>query len=153
MLIGPALGGRILRQWIEHESRFAIPVETSISGYAKSLMHSMTTATWPKSRHLVHMVSNTCSASEVTSLLRRYFGHLVNAPPPDRLNKRIDLISLFDLPTICDRRQSRPKSNPPLQKSSAIPASPRPSDPRLMYSPVLAPTTRLKALLNAASDS
>src|SRR3984885_7732922 len=48
------------------------------------------------------------------------------------------------------RRQSQ---NPPLQKSSAIPALPWPSRPRLRYSPGLAPTTRLKALLNAASDS
>ena len=48
----------------------------------------------------------------------------------------------------------RPKSqNPPLQKSSAVPALPRPSKPRLRYSPGLAPTTRLNALLNAASDS
>jgi hypothetical protein len=43
--------------------------------------------------------------------------------------------------------------NSPLQKSSAIPALPRPSTPRLWYSPGLAPTTRLNALLNAASDS
>ena len=48
------------------------------------------------------------------------------------------------------RRQSQ---NPPLQKSSAIPALPWPSKPRLRYSPGLAPTTRLNALLNAASDS
>ena len=48
------------------------------------------------------------------------------------------------------RRQSQ---NPPLQKSSAVPALPWPSKPRLRYSPGLAPTTRLNALLNAASDS
>src|ERR1700683_4147045 len=48
------------------------------------------------------------------------------------------------------RRQSQ---NPPLQKSSAILALPWPSKPRLRYSPGLAPTTRLNALLNAASDS
>src|SRR6266702_1468556 len=48
------------------------------------------------------------------------------------------------------RRQSQ---NPPLQKSSAIPALPWPSKPRLRYPPGLAPTTRLNALLNAASDS
>src|SRR6266702_1468471 len=48
------------------------------------------------------------------------------------------------------RRQSQ---NPPLQKSSAIPALPWPSKPRLRYPPGLAPTTRLKALLHAASDS
>jgi hypothetical protein len=48
------------------------------------------------------------------------------------------------------RRQSQ---NPPLQKSSAVPALPRSSKPRLRYSPGLAPTTRLNALLNAASDS
>jgi hypothetical protein len=48
------------------------------------------------------------------------------------------------------RRQSQ---NPPLQKSSAIPALPWPSKSRLRYSPGLAPTTRLNALLNAASDS
>jgi hypothetical protein len=43
--------------------------------------------------------------------------------------------------------------NPPLQKSSAIPALPWPSKLRLRYSPGFAPTTRLNALLNAASDS
>jgi hypothetical protein len=48
------------------------------------------------------------------------------------------------------RRQSQ---NPPLQNSSAIPALPWPLRPRLRYSPGLAPTTRLNALLNAASDS
>src|ERR1700730_1108643 len=50
-------------------------------------------------------------------------------------------------------RHSRQSQNPPLQKSSAIPALPWPSKPRLRYSPGLAPTTRLNALLNAASDS
>ena len=54
------------------------------------------------------------------------------------------------LPRYVRRRQSQ---NPPLQKSSAIPALPWPSKPRLRYSPGLAPTTRLNALLNAASDS
>jgi hypothetical protein len=48
------------------------------------------------------------------------------------------------------RRQSQ---NPPLQNSSAIPALPWPLRPRLRYSPGLAPTTRLNALLNAAPDS
>jgi hypothetical protein len=48
------------------------------------------------------------------------------------------------------RRQSQ---NPLLQRSSAIPALPWPSKPRLRYSPGLALTTRLNALLNAASDS
>ena len=49
--------------------------------------------------------------------------------------------------------RSRQSQNPPLEKSSAIPALPWPSKPRLRYSPGLAPTTRLNALLNAASDS
>jgi hypothetical protein len=43
--------------------------------------------------------------------------------------------------------------HPPLQKASAIPALLWSSKPRLRYSPGLAPTTRLNALLNAASDS
>src|SRR6267154_3990962 len=43
--------------------------------------------------------------------------------------------------------------NPPFQRSFAIPALPWPSKPRLRYSPGLAPTTLLNALLNAASDS
>ena len=41
----------------------------------------------------------------------------------------------------------------PTAKSSAIPALPWFPKPRLRYSPGLAPTTRLNALLNAASDS
>src|SRR5712664_4849742 len=48
------------------------------------------------------------------------------------------------------RRQSQ---NPPLQRCFAVPALPWPSKPRLRYSPGLAPTTLLNALLNAASDS
>jgi|SRR5579872_603833 len=43
--------------------------------------------------------------------------------------------------------------DPPLQESSAIPALPWPSKLPLRYSLGLAPTTRLNALLNAASDS
>ena len=39
------------------------------------------------------------------------------------------------------------------QNSSTIPVLPFSSKPRLRYSPGLAPTTRLNALLNAASDS
>jgi hypothetical protein len=51
------------------------------------------------------------------------------------------------------RDRSSQNQNPPLQKSFAIPALPWHSKPRLRYSPGLAPTTRLNALLNAASDS
>ena len=46
------------------------------------------------------------------------------------------------------------RQNSPLQKSSAISGNdPGLQIPRLRYSPGLAPTTRLNALLNAASDS
>jgi hypothetical protein len=45
------------------------------------------------------------------------------------------------------------KSESLASKSYAIPVLPLPSKPRLRYSPGLAPTTRLNALLNAASDS
>jgi hypothetical protein len=37
------------------------------------------------------------------------------------LDKRIVLISLFELRMICDGRRSRLKQNPPLQKPSATP--------------------------------
>jgi len=50
-------------------------------------------------------------------------------------------------------RPHRQSQNPPLQESSAIPAVPWPSKPRLRYSPGLIPTTRLNALLKAAPDS
>src|ERR1035437_5131405 len=33
-------------------------------------------STWTNSRLLVHMISNPCSASEVTSLGRRFSGHM-----------------------------------------------------------------------------
>jgi hypothetical protein len=56
-------------------------------------------------------------------------------------------------PTSMAPRPRRQSQNPPLQKSSAIQALPWSSNPRLRYSPGLAPTTRLNALLNAASDS
>ena len=65
----------------------------------------------------------------------------------------ISLISFFNLRAICDRPHGRLKYYPPFQKTSAVPAWPKPSAPRLRYSPGLAPTTRLNALLNAASDS
>jgi hypothetical protein len=62
------------------------------------------------------------------------------------------------------RGPSRPSGKSPtgnqltLRRSRGLivvcdPALPWPSKPRFMYSPVLAPTTRLNALLNAASDS
>lgn len=47
----------------------------------------------------------------------------------------------------------RQSQNPLLQESAAILALPWSSKPRLRYLPGLAPTTRLNALLNAASDS
>jgi hypothetical protein len=49
--------------------------------------------------------------------------------------------------------RSPKRTSLPLQNSSAVPALPWPSKPRLRYSPGLVPTTRLNALLNAASDS
>lgn len=51
------------------------------------------------------------------------------------------------------RRWVPQHQNLPLQRASAIPGLPWSSRPRLRYSPGLAPTTRLNALLNAASDS
>ena len=61
-------------------------------------------------------------------------------------------ISVEERTSIAPRPHSQ-SQNPPLQKSFAIPALPWDSKLRLRYSPVFAPTTRLKALLNAASDS
>jgi hypothetical protein len=61
-------------------------------------------------------------------------------------------ISVEEHPSMAPRPR-RQSQNPPLQKSSVIPALPWLSKPRLRYSPGLAPTTRLNALLNAASDS
>ncbi len=55
--------------------------------------------------------------------------------------------------TSMEPRPRRQSQNPPLQKSFAIPALPSPRKPRLRYPLGLAPTTRLNALLNAASDS
>src|SRR5580698_6776213 len=72
---------------------------------------------------------------------------------PDRTQEAFLKQALFNLRATCHRPHDRLKYYPPLQEPSAIPAWLRRSEPRLRYSPGLAPTTRLNALLNAASDS
>jgi hypothetical protein len=94
----------------------------------------------------------------------RYLGCKQNLEEPvnDRFGRLFDartvearqgLISLFNLRATCHRPHDRLKYYPPLQELSAVPAWLRRSEPRLRYSPGLTPTTRLNALLNAASDS
>lgn len=73
--------------------------------------------------------------------------------PVEGLETWFGLISQFNFRATCHRPHDRLNYYPPLQEPSAIPAWLRRSDPRLRYSPGLAPTTRLNALLNAASDS
>src|SRR5579862_3667121 len=58
-------------------------------------------------------------------------------------------ISLFNLRATCHRHHG-PQVLSSASRTPAIPARLRRSKPRLRYSPGLAPTTRLKALLNAA---